>query len=84
MPSAYCPLPPARQPPPPATSYLLPTTCPLVTQLSSRRTRSLVIGLITLAVLIAVLATVLILRGWENRELQAELREVRRERGLRY
>jgi hypothetical protein len=55
-----------------------------LTQLSSRRTRSLVIGLITLAVLIAVLATVLILRGWENRELQDELREVRRERGLRY
>jgi hypothetical protein len=52
--------------------------------LDSRRSKALVIGLVTLAVLIAVLATVLILRGWENRALQDELREVRRERGLRY
>jgi hypothetical protein len=53
-------------------------------QLTPRRTRSLVIGLIAISVLIALLATVAILRGWENRELQEELREVRRERGLRY
>jgi hypothetical protein len=52
--------------------------------LPPNRTRALVIGLVGLALLIAVVATVLILRGWENRELQDELREVRRERGLRY
>ena len=65
----------------PATCYLPPTRLP---QLTPRRSRALVVGFITVAVLIALLATVAILRGWENRELQDELREVRRERGLRY
>jgi hypothetical protein len=55
-----------------------------VPPLDARRSRALVVGLITATVLIAIVATVLILRGWENRELQEELREVRRERGLRY
>ena len=51
--------------------------------LSPRRTRALVLALVGAAVLLGLVAAVLILRGWEDRALQEELREVRRERGLR-
>jgi hypothetical protein len=51
--------------------------------LPPRHSRTLVVLLLGLALALAGLATVLILRGWSDKELQEELREVRRERGLR-
>ena len=51
--------------------------------LSPRRSRTLVAVVLGLALVLAVLASVLILRGMADEELQEEMREVRRERGLR-
>jgi len=51
--------------------------------LTRRRSRALVVTLMAVAITFAVFAAVMILRAWQDRELQDELREVRRERGLR-
>ena len=51
--------------------------------LPPRRTRSFVLVFVGLAVALAVMAAVLILRGMADEDLQEEMREVRRERGMR-
>lgn len=51
--------------------------------LPPRQSRTLVLVLLGVAVLIALLTTVVVKRAWENPEFQDRVRETRQERGER-